>query len=47
MKTEFLQVETLAEAQDQAPWAAEIIEVDGGYRAFESTADFEIWNSQQ
>ena len=29
------------------PWAAEIIEVDGGWMVFESAADAETWNNQQ
>ena len=47
MKTQFIQVETMQEAKDAAPWAAEIVEVDGGFMTFESIADFETWNNQQ
>ncbi len=47
MRTQFLQVETFDEAQDAAPWAAKIVEVEGGYMAFESMTDYETWNNQQ
>ena len=30
-----------------APWAAEIVEVDGGYMAFESVDEYENWTKQQ
>ena len=33
-------------ARDLAPWAAVVIEVEGGYMAFESTTDYETWASQ-
>lgn len=36
----------LAGAADLAPWAAEIIEVEGGWMAFESVADAETWARQ-
>lgn len=37
---------TIDEARDVAPWAAEIIEADGGWQAFESAADAETWREQ-
>lgn len=46
MRSQFVQVETLAEAEDACPWAAKIVEVDGGFRAFESVADYETWAQQ-
>lgn len=36
----------LAGAEELAPWAAEIIEVEGGWMAFESVADAEMWARQ-
>ncbi len=33
-------------AEKLAPWAAEVIEVDGGYMAFESVEDAKTWESQ-
>lgn len=47
MRQSFLQVETEEEARDEAPWAAVVIEVEGGFRAFESLADYETWTKQQ
>lgn len=47
MRQEFVQVATQAEAQDACPWAAVIVEVDGGFRCFESVADAEIWAGQE
>jgi hypothetical protein len=37
---------SMEQAQEIAPWAAEIVEVEGGYMAFESVADYETWNRQ-
>lgn len=36
----------LAGAEELVPWAAEIIEVEGGWVAFESVADAETWAKQ-
>lgn len=36
----------LAGAEDLAPWAAEIIEVEGGWVAFESVSDAETFAAQ-
>lgn len=47
MRTEFIEVETRDEAEQQAPWAAEIVEVEGGYMAFESVTDYETWDAQR
>lgn len=47
MRTEFVEVETITEAEAACPWAAKIVEVEGGFRAFESIADFETWENQQ
>ncbi len=46
MKTEFVEVKTLAEAEAACPWAAVIEEVEGGWMAFESVADYETWRAQ-
>lgn len=35
-----------AGAEALVPWAAEIVEVDGGWIAFESVADAEVWAKQ-
>lgn len=47
MRTEFLEVGTRKEATQAAPWAAVIVKVSGGYKAFESTTDYEIWQRQK
>lgn len=51
MKTMFIDtkdtgVKTIAEAEEYAPWAAIIIEVEGGFYAFESDDDHEVWENQ-
>lgn len=46
MRSLFIQVDTLADAQDAAPWAAQIVEVDGGFMAFESVVDAATWQAQ-
>lgn len=47
MRNEFIQAKTAAEARKLAPWAAKVVKVDGGYRAFESIADYETWKRQK
>jgi hypothetical protein len=37
----------LKEAKDYAPWSCEVIEVNGGFMAFESATDLETWENQQ
>lgn len=34
-------------AESKAPWANEIIEVEGGFMAFESIEDAESWKNQK
>jgi hypothetical protein len=46
MRTEFIIANSLEEAFEQAPWAAEILEAEGGYWAFESVTDAENWEKQ-
>lgn len=41
--TEQTDVQTIEQAYEYAPWAAEIVEDDGGFMAFESVDDFEVW----
>ena len=47
MRKQFVEVETVAEAEAICPWAAEIIEADGGFWCFESVADAANWKSQK
>jgi len=37
----------MRDAKRQAPWAAKIVKVEGGYKAFESIADYETWKRQK
>lgn len=46
MRHEYIIAKTFAEAEEQAPWAAVIIAVEGGFMAFESAADADIWEAQ-
>ena len=36
----------IEEARELCSWACEVIEVDGGWRAFESATDLEIFENQ-
>lgn len=47
MKQQFIEAKDRKEAQKKAPWAAKIVKVEGGYRAFESTQDYEVWKKQK
>jgi hypothetical protein len=47
MQSKFIQCETLEQALDACPWACEIIEVDGGFRCFESVDDAKVWRAQK
>lgn len=41
------EVELTEEVSGQiAPWAAKIVEVEGGFMAFESMSDYETWANQ-
>lgn len=50
MKTAFLPfaegMEDIVDAWTACPWAAEVVEVEGGYKAFESVDDYETWTKQ-
>lgn len=46
MRIQFLDVKTTAEAIQQAPWAAKIIKVTGGFKAFESIDDYRMFLAQ-
>lgn len=47
MGTQFIPCSTIEEAKHEAPWAAEIVEVEGGYMAFESVTDYQTCQAQQ
>jgi hypothetical protein len=42
-----LGAEDEAEVRQLCPWAAEVIEADGGWWAFESVQDAEVWRNQK
>lgn len=46
MRTEFVQCDTTHEAYAACPWAFLCVQVDGGYRCWESPDDFAVWLSQ-
>jgi len=46
MRKEFIQDVDLETAENIAPWACEVIEVDGGFMCFESPDDAEEWMEQ-
>ena len=50
MKTVFADARDYADrdaVKDNCPWAAEIVEAEGGWMVFESAADAETWKNQQ
>ena len=48
MKNEFLEgCKSARDARKLAPWAVEVVKVDGGYRAFESVVDAAVWRVQK
>lgn len=46
MRKQFVQCETREQAEQECPWAAEIIEAEGGWQCFESVQDAETWKAQ-
>lgn len=47
MRTKFIEVADRRTAKRRAPWAAKIVKVHGGYRAFESLSDYATWRKQK
>lgn len=47
MKTQFVHGSNRAYAQKLCPWAVRIVRVNGGFRAFESVADYFAWRNQK
>lgn len=47
MRTEFVECKSRSTAVRRCPWAAKIVKVDGGYRAFESISDYRVWKGQK
>lgn len=47
MRCEFICCRSRSTAVRRAPWAAVIARVGGGFRAFESAADYHTWRRQK
>lgn len=47
MRQQFVEAKTIKDAKAKCPWAEKVVKVDGGYRAFESTRDYETWKKQR
>lgn len=47
MRHVFIQGGTEHEAREQCPWAAVVIEVEGGWQLFESVDDARTWEQQR
>ena len=47
MKQQFVEAKNKKAAQAKCPWAEKIVKVTGGYRCFESAADYKIWKAQK
>lgn len=47
MRRDFIACACASTAWRQAPWAAHIARVYGGFIAFESIADFNVWSAQK
>lgn len=47
MRKEFIEAKTRKQAAKLAPWAADMVKVDGGYMAFESADDADTFRSQK
>lgn len=47
MRKTFLEVTTRYQARKAAPWAAVIARCEGGFYAFESVTDYDIWRRQR
>lgn len=46
MRRVFIPCASRSAASRRAPWAAKISKADGGYIAFESITDWQIWKGQ-
>lgn len=47
MRIEFVECKYRYQAKKACPWASVIAKVTGGYRCFESVADYETWRRQK
>lgn len=47
MRRLFVECETREEAEEECPWAVEIIEAEGGFWCFESGDDAAVWLAEE
>ena len=47
MRTEFIECKYLYQAKKAAPWACSFRKVFGGWIAFESWTDVQVWKKQK
>ena len=47
MGSYFIEARTRKEAEEQAEGAAVIVKVEGGYMAFDTVTDYEVWKNQK
>lgn len=47
MRIEMIYTASRSAAKRSTPWAAKIAKVDGGYKAFESVSDYDMWRNQR
>lgn len=47
MRIETVYGVTRKHAEKMMPWAAKIVKVEGGYKGFESIADYKTWKNQK
>jgi hypothetical protein len=45
MRQEFVECKDRRTAKRRCPWASKVVKVCGGYRAFESLYDHEVWKN--
>ena len=47
MRMALIEASSWREAVRLAPWAAKFARVEGGYMAFESLGDYQVWRGQK
>lgn len=47
MRTQFVETDSRYKAKKEAYWAVKVTKVVGGFMAFESWTDYEIWKNQK
>ena len=47
MGSYFIEAATMDEAEESAEGAAVVVEVEGGYMAFDTVTDYETWENQK